>query len=49
MHGRIRSFTTVCGVRNRRPGSAKSAETLHVGDYCAFTINDKDWDRGVIR
>ncbi|CAF3339321.1 unnamed protein product [Rotaria sp. Silwood2] len=24
-------------------------ETFRVGDYCACTINDKGWDRGVIR
>ncbi|CAF2986755.1 unnamed protein product [Rotaria sp. Silwood2] len=29
--------------------SAQLNETFHVGDYCACTINDKDWDRGVIR
>ncbi|CAF2128725.1 unnamed protein product, partial [Rotaria magnacalcarata] len=28
--------------------SAQLNETFHVGDYCACTINDKDWDRGVI-
>ncbi|CAF1303813.1 unnamed protein product [Rotaria sp. Silwood1] len=29
--------------------SAQLNETFHVGDYSACTINDKDWDRGVIR
>ncbi|CAF3799755.1 unnamed protein product [Rotaria sp. Silwood1] len=28
---------------------AQLNETFHVGDYCACTINDKDWCRGVIR